>query len=63
MNTDQTPIQPVPRPILCNPYEEPRDRWIYGREAGVASQAGKRRRIAVKVIDPRGKEVMKVVEL
>src|ERR1039458_5698590 len=37
------PVQPVDRPILCNPYEEPRDHWIYGRETGAASRAGTRR--------------------
>ena len=37
------PVQPVDRPILCNPYEEPRDHWVYGRETGAASRAGTRR--------------------
>lgn len=40
---EQTPIQPVPRPILCKPYEEPRDHWLYDRETGIARQAGFRR--------------------
>ena len=29
---EQLPVQPVDRPILCNPYEEPRDHWIYDKE-------------------------------
>ena len=36
-------MQPVDRPILCNPYEEPRDHWIYDKETGAASRAGTRR--------------------
>ena len=39
----QLPVQPVDRPILCNPYEEPRDHWIYDKETGAASRAGTRR--------------------
>jgi len=37
------PVQPVDRPILCNPYEEPRDHWVYDKETGAASRAGTRR--------------------
>ena len=40
---EQLPVQPVDRPILCNPYEEPRDHWIYDKETGAASHAGTRR--------------------
>ena len=40
---EQLPVQPVDRPILCNPYEEPRDHWIYDKETGAASRAGTRR--------------------
>ena len=40
---EQLPVQPVDRPILCNPYEEPRDHWIYDKETGAASRAGIRR--------------------
>jgi type III restriction enzyme len=36
-------VQPVDRPILCNPYEEPRDHRIYDKETGAASRAGTRR--------------------
>ena len=34
----QTPILPVERPILCNPYEEPSAHWEYDRETGMASK-------------------------
>ena len=40
---ENTPIQSVASPILCNPYVEPRDHWLYERESGVAKQAGVRR--------------------
>ena len=40
---EQLPVQPVDRPILCNPYEEPRDHWIYDKESGAASRGGMRR--------------------
>ena len=43
MTATQTPIQPVPSPILCNPYEEPRDHWLYDRDTGTAKRAGFRR--------------------
>ena len=41
MNQDQLeiPIQPVERPILCNPYEEPDAHWVYDTETGEARQA------------------------
>ncbi|HJT31819.1 MAG TPA: hypothetical protein VJ783_07175, partial [Pirellulales bacterium] len=37
------PIQPVERPILCNPYVEPTDHWVYDGETGAASHGGTRR--------------------
>lgn len=40
---EATPIQPVPQPILCNPYEEPADHWLYDRDTGVPKRAGHRR--------------------
>jgi type III restriction enzyme len=40
---EQMPVQPVDRPILCNPYGEPHDHWIYDKETGAASRAGTRR--------------------
>lgn len=39
----EVPIQAVERPILCNPYEEPRDHWVYDKETGEASHGGTRR--------------------
>ena len=45
MNQDQLeiPIQPVERPILCNPYEEPDAHWVYDTETGEAKQQPGRR--------------------
>src|SRR5438552_2538132 len=37
------PIQPVERPILCNPYEEPTEHWLYNRETGKAEPMPGRR--------------------
>jgi type III restriction enzyme len=37
------PIQPVEKPIICPPYEEPNDHWIYDTLTGAASRAGSRR--------------------
>ena len=64
MNQNQLeiPIQPVERPILCSPYEEPNAHWVYDTETGEAIQQPGRR-VAVKVIDPRGNEVMRVHNL
>ncbi|MGD0389423.1 MAG: hypothetical protein ABSC42_10765 [Tepidisphaeraceae bacterium] len=42
-NGDNIPIQPVERPILCNPYIEPNDHWIYEKGTGQAKHAGTRR--------------------
>ena len=39
----EVPIQPVDKPILCNPYDEPRDHWLYDKKTGQASHAGIRR--------------------
>ena len=45
MNQDQRelPIQPVPQPILCSPYEEPTAHWIYNPQTGEASENPGRR--------------------
>ncbi len=37
------PVQPVDKPIICNPYGEPREHWIYDKETGNPSRAGFRR--------------------
>ena len=46
MNRDsrgvEVPIQPVDKPIICNPYDEPNDHWVYDN-FGNASRAGHRR--------------------
>ena len=39
----QTPMQPVEKPILCSPYEEPSEYWLYDQETGEASRAPGRR--------------------
>lgn len=43
MPDDQVPIQPVEDPILCSPYEEPTDHWLYDRESGAPSRNPGRR--------------------
>ncbi len=40
---EQLPIQPVEKPILCKPYAEPSEYWLYDRETGEASKAPGRR--------------------
>ena len=40
---EQLPIQPVNKPILCSPYEEPSAHWVYNTETGEASQLEGRR--------------------
>jgi len=40
---EQLPTQPVEKPIICNPYEEPIDHWLYDKDTGEASHAGHRR--------------------
>ncbi|HEV3260502.1 MAG TPA: hypothetical protein VG013_26845 [Gemmataceae bacterium] len=37
------PIQPVDKPIICSPYDEPNDHWLYDTQTGQAFRAGKRR--------------------
>ena len=39
----QTPMQPVEKPILCSPYEEPTEYWLYDQGTGEASRAPGRR--------------------
>ena len=40
----ELPLQPVEKPILCNPYDEPNDHWVYAKGTGVASHGGTRRK-------------------
>ena len=37
------PIQPVENPIICKPFDEPADHWVYDKDTGAASRAGTRR--------------------
>ena len=44
MRTQQEiPIQPVESPVICSPYDEPKDHWFYDKKTGVATRAGSRR--------------------
>jgi len=40
---DQLPIQPVEKPILCNPYAEPTEHWMYDTQTGEAHRVPGRR--------------------
>src|SRR5262245_24841865 len=42
-DTRRTPIQAVDKPIICSPYDEPNDHWIYDSATGEASRAHQRR--------------------
>ncbi len=33
-NNGEIPVQPVDKPILCNPYDEPNQHWKYEKETG-----------------------------
>lgn len=37
------PVQAVNKPIICPPFDEPNDHWVYDTETGEASRAGYRR--------------------
>ena len=37
------PIQPVRNPILCSPYDEPDQHWLYDTETGRPSKIPTRR--------------------
>jgi type III restriction enzyme len=39
----QLPIQPVNKPILCSPYLEPTEHWVYDTDTGDASRMSGRR--------------------
>jgi type III restriction enzyme len=39
----EIPLQPVERPIICAPYDEPAEHWQYDRETGAAFRAAGRR--------------------
>lgn len=42
-NQTNIPIQPVEQPILCSPYEEPTEHWIYDSNTGEAKKNPGRR--------------------
>src|ERR1035441_5612660 len=39
----QIPIQPVENPILCSPYQEPNQHWLYDTKTGIPSKTPGRR--------------------
>ena len=36
------PVQPVEKPILCGPYDEPAEHWVYTTEGDAIRMAGRR---------------------
>jgi type III restriction enzyme len=40
---EQIPIQPVENPILCSPYKEPEQHWLYDTQTGIPSKTPNRR--------------------
>ena len=40
---EQIPIQPVENPILCSPYKEPDQHWLYDTRTGIPSKTPDRR--------------------
>jgi type III restriction enzyme len=42
-NQPYLPIQPVNKPILCSPYEEPTKHWVYDRATGEPARMSLRR--------------------
>jgi len=42
-NKQEIPIQAVEKPIICSPYDEPSDHWVYDKDTGQASHGGERR--------------------
>ena len=43
MTDNQLPIQPVEQPILCSPYKEPHQHWLYDTSTGIPSKNSGRR--------------------
>ena len=43
INQTELPVQPVEKPVICNPYREPSAYWYYDKETGEASQIAGRR--------------------
>ncbi|MDS4059203.1 MAG: hypothetical protein RKP73_11615, partial [Candidatus Contendobacter sp.] len=42
-NQTEIPIQPVAKPILCSPFAEPGQHWVYDTHTGEARQEAGRR--------------------
>jgi type III restriction enzyme len=43
MAEQNIPVQPIDKPILCSPYDEPTDHWIYDKKTGEPMHGGTRR--------------------
>ena len=43
MSEEPVPIQPVENPILCSPYKEPNQHWLYDTRTGIPHKAEGRR--------------------
>jgi len=43
----------VDKPVICSPYEEPHDHWIYDTQTGAASRAGFRRPASYSVVSTK----------
>lgn len=43
MAQDEIPIQPVENPILCSPYKEPDQHWLYDSRTGIPTKTPGRR--------------------
>lgn len=43
MSDEPIPIQPVENPILCSPYKEPDQHWLYDTKTGIPSKTPGRR--------------------
>ena len=48
------PIQPVQNPILCSPYDEPDQHWLYDTQTGRPSKVPARRDFAPAYHTPIG---------
>ncbi len=44
LRTAELPIRPVDKPILCSPYQEPDQHWLYSRSTGIPSKEPGRRK-------------------
>ena len=49
----EIPIQPVDKPILCSPYVEPDQHWVYDRMTGIPTRTPGRREASYWFKDER----------